>query len=282
MASLALPAFLASVAATYTFQSLLLRNSHLSPDLHRDNLLSTWLTTFSSNSPSAPYDGKQSGWDKPVIAADLAAVKSHLCDSFKTARLLAVSAPHSGDWLHALPLATCGLKLDNEAIRIAVGLRLGVNLCEPHQCSCGKLADALGTHGLSCKRGAARAIRHHQLNDIARRALVRANIPSVLEPIGLSREDGKRPDGITLIPWQGGKNVTWDVTVTDTIANSYLHLSVACAGSAAEGAASRKEIKYAAFDHSYTFIPLAFETNGPIKNKGIPSRTRPPSQNHKK
>ena len=250
--------------------------------------MSTWLTSFSSTTPASAADGKQSAWDKPVIAADLAAVKSHFCDSFNTARLLAVSAPHSGDWLHALQLATCGLKLDNEAISIAVGLRLGVNLCEPHQCPCGKRADARGTHGLSCTRGTARAIRHHQLNDIVSRALVRANIPSVLEPTGLSREDGKRPGGMTLIPCQGGKNVTWDVTGTDTIADSYLHLAAACAGSAAERAASRnqsinqsirKEIKYAALDHSYTFIPL--RTNQQ-KGHQLPSRTRPPSQNHKR
>ena len=101
---------------------------------------------------------KQSAWDKPIIAADLAVIKSHFFDSFNTARLLAVSAPYSGDWLHALPLATCGLKLDNKAIRIAVGLRLGISLCEPHQCPCGKLVDARGTHGLSCKRGEARVI----------------------------------------------------------------------------------------------------------------------------
>ena len=226
----------------HTLQSLLLCNSHHSPDLN---------------------------WDKLVIAADLPAVKSHFCNSFNTARLLAVSAPHSGDWLHALSLATCSLKLDNKAIRIAIGLRLGVNLCDPRQCPCGKLVDARGTHGPSCRCGAARTIRHLQLNDIISRALVRANIPSVLEPTGLSRSDGKRSDGMTLIPWQGGKNVIWDVTVTDTIADFYLHLSTACAGSAAEGAASRKEMKYTALDYSYTFIPLAFETYRPINNKGI-------------
>ena len=33
------------------------------------------------------------------------------------ARFLAVSAPHSGDWLLALPLASCGLRLDNEAAK---------------------------------------------------------------------------------------------------------------------------------------------------------------------
>ena len=62
--------------------------------------------------------------------------------------------------------------------------------------------------------------------------------------------------------------VTGDVTIIDTVADSYLRLSAACAGSAAEGAASRKETKYAALDHSYTFIPLAFETYGPINDKG--------------
>ena len=42
----------------------------------------------------------------------------------------------------------------------------------------------------------------------------------MLEPSGLSWEDGKQPDAMTLIPWQGGKNVTWDVTVTDTVTDS--------------------------------------------------------------
>ena len=101
---------------------------------------------------------------------------------------------------------------------------------QPVRAPCAKLVDARGTHGISCKRGTARAIRHHQLNDIVSRALVRANIPSVLEPSALSRGEGKRPDSMTLIPWQGGKNVTWNVTVTDTVADSYLHLSAACAG----------------------------------------------------
>ena len=216
MASRALLAFLASAAAKHTSTVSSPTQQSSQPDLHRDNLLSTWLTSFSSTTFAFPSDGKQNAWDKPVIAADVAAVKSHFCNSFNTARLLAVSAPHSGDWLHTLPLATCGLKLDNEAIKIAVGLRLGVNLCEPRQCPCGKMVDAGGTHGLSCKRGTARAIRHHQLNDIVRRALVRANIPSVLEPSGLLRGEGKRPCGMTLISWQGGNNVTCDVTVPVT------------------------------------------------------------------
>ena len=41
-------------------------------------------------------------------------------------------------------------------------------------------------------------------------------IPAVKEPSGLLRTDGKRPDGVTLIPWKDGRCVTWDVTVVDT------------------------------------------------------------------
>ena len=38
-------------------------------------------------------------------------------------------------------------------------------------------------------------------------------IPAIKESQGLSRSDGKRPDGLTLTPWQAGKALPWDVTV---------------------------------------------------------------------
>ena len=42
------------------------------------------------------------------------------------------------------------------------------------------------------------------------------------EPDGQLWSDGKRPDGFTLIVWQGGRCMTWDFTVTDTHAELYL------------------------------------------------------------
>lgn len=42
-------------------------------------------------------------------------------------------------------------------------------------------------------------------NDIIRRALSRIHVQSVLEPLGLVRDDGKRPDDLTLIAWQMGR-----------------------------------------------------------------------------
>ena len=45
---------------------------------------------------------------------------------------MVITSPHSSDWLFALPVSACGVRLSDEAIRIAVGLKLGLNLCEPH------------------------------------------------------------------------------------------------------------------------------------------------------
>jgi hypothetical protein len=62
--------------------------------------------------------------------------------------------------------------------------------------------------------------------------------------------------------------MTWDVTVTDTLADSYLATTSTVAAAAAEGAASRKEQKYQALTSTHSFTPLAFETLGPINAKG--------------
>jgi hypothetical protein len=169
----------------------------------------------------------------------------------------------------ALPLTTCGLRLSDEAIRVAVGLRLGLSICEPHKCPCGAPADARGIHSLSCKQGSGKAIRHSQLNDIIWRAMQRAGIPATKEPSGLSFTDDRRPDGLTLVPWSNGRYATWDVTVINTLADSYLPTSSQQAGGAAEFAATKKETKYADLAQRYTFVPIAVETLGAINSSGM-------------
>jgi len=68
---------------------------------------------------------------------------------------------------------------------------------------------------LSCRGGNSRSARHHNLNDLVWRAMAKADIPALKEPSGLLRTAGKRPDGVTLLPWKQGKCVTWDVTASD-------------------------------------------------------------------
>ena len=110
--------------------------------------------------------------------------------------------------------------------------------------------------------------RHQYLNDIIWRSLIRAGVPAVKEPSGLIRADGKRPDGMSQIPWETGKCVVWDVTVIDSLATSYLPLSAAAAGSAAEYAAERKMQKYTELAACYTFVPVALESLGPLNSTG--------------
>ncbi len=47
------------------------------------------------------------------------------------ARLLATATKEAGAWLNVLPISSLGLILDNEAIRIAVGLRFGCPCVDP-------------------------------------------------------------------------------------------------------------------------------------------------------
>src|SRR5215469_704872 len=102
------------------------------------------------------------------------------------ARLLASASPHAGDWINALPLTAAGLRLSNETILIAVGLRLGSNLCWPPTCRCGNSVDARGNHGEACGRSAGRIQRHALINDLIYRALMRARVAAGKEPLRLA------------------------------------------------------------------------------------------------
>jgi len=269
VSQLALSAFLASAAGTSELHSLILSQSHGTDvvDLAVEVACSAWISLHSIPAPSGATSHVQRAWDAPSIAKDKALVMSSASSNLDKARLLAISANHSSDWLYALPISACGLRLDDEAIRIAVGLRLGLELCQVHTCPCGHTVDTRGTHGLSCRQSVGRTARHQQLNDFVYRAIRRADVPAVKEPSGLFRSDGKRPDGLTLVPWQSGRCLTWDVTVADTLAPSYSSTSSSTTGAVAEAAATRKSAKYATIMSTHLFVPFAVETMGPIGNE---------------
>jgi len=58
-----------------------------------------------------------------------------------------------------------------------------------------------------------------RISDLIHRALIQAEIPVTKEPQGLSRDDGKRLDDVTLVPWQSGRSATRNVTVVHTLAD---------------------------------------------------------------
>ncbi|XP_063360529.1 uncharacterized protein LOC134661400 [Cydia amplana] len=141
-------------------------------------------------------------------------------------------------------------------------LRVGAVTNVPHRCQCGSMVDSLGHHGLSCSRSAGRIPRHASLNDVIRRALVSVKVPAILEPVGLTRDDGKRPDGMTLVPWSMGRPLVWDATCVDTFAVSHLPGTSSGAGHAATTAEDNKRRKYSTLGSGYIFEPFGVETLG--------------------
>ena len=49
--------------------------------------------------------------------------------------------PSDGHCSHAWPISACGLRLNDEVLRVAIGIRLGIGLCETHDCPCGSTVD---------------------------------------------------------------------------------------------------------------------------------------------
>jgi len=101
------------------------------------------------------------------------------------------------------------------------------------------------------------------------RAVASAGIPATKEPQGLSLSDGKRPDGLTLIPWQAGRAMEWDVTVCCPLAESYVEVAALEAGEAAEIAAARSPQSTPSWRIVIFFQPIAVESLGPINDSAV-------------
>ena len=122
-------------------------------------------------------------------------------DPLDRARFSAACAPHSGDWLTAILIQFYGLLLNDDEVRIAFGLRMGLPLFLQHDCMCGDVMDTLGLHGLACKSGAGKQACHSIINDVVCRSMIRAKIQFMNGPAILC-DGGLRPDGASIIPWK--------------------------------------------------------------------------------
>ena len=213
--------------------------------------------------PANPASLRQKSWDLPVANLVLQDLIEEAPGPTSRGRLLAVSAPIAGVWLNAIPMPSLGLKLDNESLRICVALRLGVEITMPYTCVCGKPVQGNATHGLDCRKSSGRHARHSAVNNIIQRALSAAGVPSHLEPTGLSRDDGKRPDGATIVPWSQGQCSVWDFTCVNTVAASHIDSAASRDGAPSESAENKKRSKYSSLGNNYQFNPVAIETMGP-------------------
>lgn len=106
---------------------------------------------------------------KPTFEAKQQELLNSAAGHRERARLLAVQSKESSAWLNALPFLSLGFHLDDEVVRIAVSLCLGVPLCCPHSCSpCGGHVDEFDIHGLRYRMTAGRLPRHAGINAVVK------------------------------------------------------------------------------------------------------------------
>jgi len=163
-----------------------------------------------------------------------------------------------------MPVTSCGMKLDDKAVRVTIGLWLGLELCVPHQYHCGAQVDAHGCHAFVCKKAAGQ-INSAPCSKRASSSCCHGSSNSQHEgTAGLCRSDWKRSDGFTLVLWQSGKSLVCDVTVDCSLADSYVASVVREARCVAELVAAKKEDKYSGLAADYLFQPIVVETLGPV------------------
>ena len=228
----ALPAYIASVEASRDLVCSINRRSNGDRPAH----LTTAIETFAGEqcpdlNPDLPLTQRLLDEAACKHRQDTLLAQANQIDR---ARLLAAAALHSGAWLSAIPVECLGLLLPDDAVRVGVALRPGTRVQQPHCCRCGTMADAFGYHSLSCHRNPGRLPRHAALNDLVYRALAAAVLVAILEPQGLHRSDGRRPDGVTVFPFRRGRMLMWDATCVNTYAGTHL-LDCASAAGAAGG-----------------------------------------------
>ncbi|KAJ6638968.1 hypothetical protein Bhyg_11706 [Pseudolycoriella hygida] len=95
-----------------------------------------------------------------------------------------------------------------------------------------------------------------------------AEIPSMLEPVDIARDDNsKRVDGVTIVPWSRGRQLAWDATCVDPLCNSYVRGSARRTGFAADRAAIDKRNDYRSVCNQYHFLAFAVDCLGVWSNE---------------
>ena len=256
---LALSAFLVSQEGAKNALSEIFGLEHV--DGTYDDALKRWFKL--GKIEMAPENQILKNWTEPIFDSETADLILRL-EPTDVKRINAFQDRFGFQWLKVIPCNNLRLKLSNQQLRIAIGLRLGSKICKRHKCVCGKDVTENGWHSLSCLKSAGRFSRHSNLNARTKQSFSSTHIPSVLEPRHLYRTNQNRPDGLTLVLWAVGKQLLWDVTVVDSLAPCRINAGSVCnPGTAAAEAEEQKNDKYKDLVvDGHLFQPLAFEIQG--------------------
>ena len=264
---LAPSAFLASAdGASALVQQLLPPQLASTTYSERDSALSEWQLGLPEETPLPPCSvrNQQKSRDRPKVNQLFHSLLSDCSDEASRARLLAACSNQSCAWLNAPPISSLGLRMPNDTVRIAIGLRVGAKICQPHTCILWNGSGSVQSPWTVLQSSQGCTACHNSLNDIVHRSLGTSKVPSRLEPSGLHHADGNCPDGITMTPWSEGRFLVWDATCVDTFCQSHRQRCAKEAGAAAAHAEVEKVKTYSHLDHGYSFQPIAVETAGSV------------------
>ena len=90
------------------------------PDAEYIGACASWSALDSLSCPAEDASASQHAWDKPEIAHDWLSVWQSATTDTDKAKFTAIQAQHSSYWLLALQVSACGLRLGDDAIRVAV------------------------------------------------------------------------------------------------------------------------------------------------------------------
>lgn len=125
-------AFLASTAASSDLVNQILPSRlHDTPAPLLVEAEAEWSQDHDQPPPPTPASHHQRSWDSCKVMAAADRLLDNAPNARSRARIMAATCKESGAWLNALPISTLGLRLDDDAVRVAVGLRLGSSLCRP-------------------------------------------------------------------------------------------------------------------------------------------------------
>lgn len=146
-------------------------------------------------------------WSRHLFRLKRNAVEGQLDSPGSRPRLLAASTPESAALFTAPQSTNEGTRLPEAHFSIAVGLQLGLPVAAAGRCSCGEMLDAFVDYALSCEIRVSREGRHSELNARILSAFQETGCPAILEPEGLVQGDGVRPDGLTVLAFERGRQV---------------------------------------------------------------------------
>ena len=179
----------------------------------------------------------------------------------------AISTPHSGSWLPALPNTNLGLVMSWEEFLVALRLRLGIAVFPSPpllvQCPCGQVIDKFGDHVLGYGSGPLRLKRHSALCDILCQYLLVDNAGSCREQC-FSSKSNDRPGDVFHPDFLQGKAAYFDISVRNSFTTCFINNCSTKAGAAAEAGEVQKDLHYDSdvTNAGASFYPMIVETYG--------------------